>query len=199
MSYKVLHTLDPASPFSVPQTQMSFLSIHTITPSSMLGLLHLLFHPSGNQLWTFLLVTWDSERSPALRSIPCPPEPNCPFCTSIPSPFVSSQNICPLEIVLFLYLWICLLGCINDLTMWNIHTALRRQWWLAEKIFTGWHLLSYVCSSLLATWISQVPGDSHQVILQIGLQTKYPNRARQLEPNNQPQTRSPTSHKATSS
>ena len=117
MSYKVLHTLDPASPFSVPQTQMSFLSIHTITPSSMLGLLHLLFHPSGNQLWTFLLVTWDSERSPALRSIPCPPEPNCPFCTSIPSPFVSSQNICPLEIVLFLYLWICLLGCINDLTM----------------------------------------------------------------------------------
>ena len=84
MSCKVLHTLDPASPFSVPQTQMSFLSIHTKTPSSMLGLLHLLFHPSGNQLWTFLLVIWDSERSPALRSIPCPPEPHCPFCTSIP-------------------------------------------------------------------------------------------------------------------
>lgn len=165
----------------------------------MLGLLHLLFYPSGHQLWTFLLVIWDSERSPALWSIPWPPEPHRPFCTITPPPLIFSQNICPLEIVLFIYLWICLLGCVNDLTMWNVRRALRRQWRLGEKIFTCWHFLPCVCSSLLATWISQVPGDFLQVSLQIGLQTKSPNPASQLEPNNQAQTHSPTSHKATSS
>ena len=71
MSYKVLYTLHPVSLLSTPQTQRSFLSISakTTTPSSMLHLLHLLFLPRGNQLWTSLLVIWDRERSPALGSI----------------------------------------------------------------------------------------------------------------------------------
>lgn len=71
MSYKVLHTPDPASPFVCPRykgVSDNFLSCKnntklygkSVTP---------LFLPSGNQLWISLLVIWDWEMSPALGSI----------------------------------------------------------------------------------------------------------------------------------
>ena len=61
MSYKVLHTPDPASPFVCPRykgVSDNFLSCKnntklygkSVTP---------LFLPSGNQLWISLLVIWD--------------------------------------------------------------------------------------------------------------------------------------------
>ena len=104
MSYKVLYTFHPVSPLSMPQTQRSFLSISakTTTPSSRLHLLHSLFLPRGNQLWTSLLVIWDWERSPALGIISWPLEPDYPFPCLIPPPFSASQNICPLEILVYL-------------------------------------------------------------------------------------------------
>ena len=71
MRPRIPSTLPLSSFFSVPRTQRTFSSWENI--SSMLGQLHWLLPLSGNQLWTFLLVSWVLEKVYCLVQLPLTP------------------------------------------------------------------------------------------------------------------------------
>lgn len=150
----------------MPQKQMSFSCIpgKTRSPSSKVGLLHLLF-PTGGKLCSGSshFVNWVSERSPPLWSLLGPATGPAPTHSALPfnSALISTQHTLLVEMVLFTCLETCLLGWVGELPVWNIHTALKRQWSLWEKLVRWWYF--YLRAAHLSQKLGSCYLAKHQV------------------------------------